>query len=276
MTALKPIFCTNCGSQISPNDRFCTNCGSSIVRSLDSDATNQPVPPSAPSWNSVSRREILVVTSVVVLAVVGGIALLQHHVENIENEKKFKEAQAEQVLQRTIAQAAAQKRAEFDAMTPEQHYAAAETLLKNDADSTSISEAQAHIQAIPQNSRESAKANMLWSRFTGVKKQRDAALERQQAEELKKEAELNEAAMITVRDNLAKSIEGQMLDEGYEMDVKAIGPSKTTLYIRYALAGKVFAHQFSQQEGIFQNARQAGFKEIRVSDGYEYTWTWKL
>jgi len=289
------VFCCACGQPLRESARFCTSCGAAAVLAPKSisgpffeSAPQSPPPPPVrtvplPGVGEKDDKRRMLVLTIFLFLVLGCVVAIIHWAPPEQKTLAEQKTEDQGFIPNAgfckhfpFDEACAKTRAEFEAMTPAQHYQAAKTLLTNDAQPTAIDEAHDHIQALPQGSRESAKAAALWNQFSVAKKQRDVALARQQTEQLKKEAELNKAAMITAREILAKSVEAQMLDEGYEMDVKAIGPDKATLYIRYALAGKVFVHQFSNLRGIFTSARQAGFKKIQVSDGYESTWTWKL
>jgi leucyl-tRNA synthetase len=84
------------------------------------------------------------------------------------------------------------------------------------------------------------------------------------------------AASRIIRDALAKSIENEMLDKGFNVDVSATGPDHTTLHLKYIFVSKVFAHQLSENGEFFEQLRAAGFKKLICTDGYDETWTWKL
>jgi hypothetical protein len=71
-------------------------------------------------------------------------------------------------------------------------------------------------------------------------------------------------------------VEGQMLDKGFNFDVVAVGAGHTTLQMKWALASKVVMHQISENEQMFETARQLGFKRMELTDGFDSEWSWKL
>jgi hypothetical protein len=73
------------------------------------------------------------------------------------------------------------------------------------------------------------------------------------------------AANRVARDALAKKLEDAFLDEGYNIEVHAIGKDHTTLRLEWILASKAFAHQLSQRNEFFDNARSVGFKRIEIT-----------
>jgi hypothetical protein len=100
-----------------------------------------------------------------------------------------------------------------------------------------------HLAAIPQNSSEAIQAKNLKRQY---------------------------------RDAMAKSIENSFLKDGYSVDVVANGPDHTTLLIKWVLVSKALAYQFAQNNGFFDTAKKAGFKNIKISDGYDEAWAWQL
>jgi len=86
------------------------------------------------------------------------------------------------------------------------------------------------------------------------------------------EKELEEARKL-----YAKTFENNLLAQGMNVDIDAIGSRYTTLRVKWILATKVDAYQItnSDQE-LFQEMRAAGFKKFVVWDGYDQSWTWSL
>jgi len=156
--------------------------------------------------------------------------------------------------------------AEFDAMTDQQHYDAAASLLEVPTSGVVV-EAQRHLHAINANSPYAHRAAVLWDGFK----------RRQRQQQMAEEQELKENNRIAIkqREAFAETVENQLLREWYEMEVQAIGPDKTTLHVYYALAGKAFAYHFADNNEVFKSARAAGFKKIELSNG-DAVWTWTL
>lgn len=76
----------------------------------------------------------------------------------------------------------------------------------------------------------------------------------------------------------ADNFDQQMLDAGIESTTKANGPKNTTLYIKYALAGRVTANQLGRKLD-FGQLKQLGFKKVVFTNefegelGHSFTWT---
>lgn len=100
----------------------------------------------------------------------------------------------------------------------------------------------------------------------------DEAAEVAAAAAAKENAQVQEAARIA----FAKTVEDQMLDQGFDFSVVAVGARHTTLRITLALASKVGAHQISKNTQMLETARQLGFQRMELTDGFESAWTWKL
>ena len=66
-------YCTNCGTQLSPNAKFCPSCGIEVYRSPDKVQTHTPTPPPATAKKRKSSHAKLIIS---VVAVVLAIALL--------------------------------------------------------------------------------------------------------------------------------------------------------------------------------------------------------
>ncbi|HVP43271.1 MAG TPA: zinc ribbon domain-containing protein [Terriglobales bacterium] len=228
------------------------------------------------------RKKLMVVGAVV------GIVLVVEVVEVVISDFEERAAQRQADVQKNadakVAQERARKAAEeqaaaqqrFNAMTPAEHLAEAKKLLQPGAIPQSESQGFLHIGAIPAGAFEAHTAADIKSRFLVEKQKRAAEAARQSkikaAEAERAKAATDEAARIA----FAKIVENQMLDEGWNMDVTAIGAKHTTLRMKWALVSKVMAHQMSQKSDIFDTARQLGFKRLELTDGFDETWTWNL
>lgn len=83
-----------------------------------------------------------------------------------------------------------------------------------------------------------------------------------------------EKAKVTARKDYAKALEQSLIDKRMNVDVTASGPNNTTLTIKYVLANKVIVNDM-QKSGIVEQAFEKGFKQVRLTDGYDSSWTWK-
>jgi hypothetical protein len=75
----------------------------------------------------------------------------------------------------------------------------------------------------------------------------------------------------------AKFMENGFLRNNMNVDVFAHGPRHTHLTMRWVLASKALAFQFTEQEqDTLQSMTREGFKKFTISDGYNESWTWDL
>jgi len=205
-----------------------------------------------------SRLKISLVLAAVLLVPVGIVFVAA------QNEKAKQEG-----LDRVAAKAASDKQAAFEKLSPIEHLAEAKQLLNVDGPQVSISDGLKHIAAIDKGSPLYKQADQTRRAFEEARRKRDA--------QAAKRRELAEAAAKhLLRIELAKTLENKMLDQGFNVDVSAIGKDQTVLHIKWILVGKALAHNISKQGDFFSNARQVGFKRIEITDGYDETWWWKL
>ena len=128
-----------------------------------------------------------------------------------------------------------------------------------------------------------------WGNVDSAKKHLNAikkdALERPEAERLLKEVAKREKE-ITVeskkiaaglmkqqRIQIAKTMERNMLDKGFDAYVTTQGPQNETLKIKFILISRPFVHQMCNDGETMGNFRNVGFKKIIFTDGYDSTWT---
>lgn len=147
-----------------------------------------------------------------------------------------------------------QREEDFNRMTPKQHLETAKQLLADDT----VELCKKHLLAIDPNTPEAAEGQRLLKQI--------------------KSAEAAAAAVTkrVMRDAMAKKLENRMLDEGYSVDVNAIGTDHTVLRIKWILTNKALAHQFAKQGDFFASCRSAGFRRVEITDGYDETWYWDL
>jgi nucleotide-binding universal stress UspA family protein len=93
-----------------------------------------------------------------------------------------------------------------------------------------------------------------------------------------KKAAVQQALLDEIlRQAFAKDTENRMLANGVDCDVLAIGAHHTTLEYKWALASKVTAYQFQNNNSdMWSTMMHEGFKKFVLTDGYDETWTWDL
>lgn len=304
------MFCANCGLRGEYPAQFCSRCGNPIQHPL---RTQHPT--STPRKDDAHKTAvILVVGSCFILACISisalngfaeavaliciaifcfgwskkGIgagskilfcAIATLLVVTLNGVQRRKEEQIRiEAIQAKNRQAIELQKSEeeaFSKLTPTQHLDRAKATLKVGADSVTLALANRDLDALKTTDLAN-QATQVRARYeaseASAKHAAAVAAEKSTREEKATEAAINRI----LRDQMAKTVENSMLDEGYNVDVTAEGPDHTTLRLRWIFVSKVFAHQLSQRTEVFENARKIGFKKIVATDGYDETWTWKL
>jgi hypothetical protein len=242
--------------------------------------TTPSIPHHAPAAKLSKEEELRKARIVVTLAcVVLGAIVVVFAVKAVETWRQAAvAAERERISQKADAKrradellAVQQAEAAFRQMTPEQHFAMVEKDLTTDAVQDRIDDGMKHLQALKGTPLE-RQGEAVRSRYEAQKKQAEkaqaAAAERQKkaAEaDSKREAELARIAM-------AKSIEDGILAQGYDVDVNAIGTNHTVLRIRFPVVDKSLAYMIAHNQETIETSRQAGFKRIVLTDGYDELW----
>ena len=180
-----------------------------------------------------------------------------------------KEQAKEEALRMAAGKAAAEKEVAFRKLSAAAHLEQAKKLLSMDASETSVSDALNHIAAIDSGSPLFKDAGKMQRAYEEAKR-KDGA----QKEKTNLAAEA--IAKHLLRVNMAKKLENTMLDQGINVDVRAIGKDHTVLHIKWVLVSKVVAHQLSKQPDFFSNAKAIGFRRVEITDGFDETWWWTL
>ena len=193
-------------------------------------------------------------------------------------EDKAQHKQEDQIKQQAAAEKEQKRLQEtaFTSLSPKEHLDKARVLLKVGSPQTSIDEGMKHLRAVSSSAPEFLDAKHLRQEYEAARKKHDDEQARVQTAEARKHAVEEAALNRALRDSMAQTLENKLLDEGYNVDVKAIGNDHTTLHIKWILVSKVLAHQLSQEGSFFSNARAVGFKRVEITDGYDETWYWKL
>jgi hypothetical protein len=165
--------------------------------------------------------------------------------------------------------------AAFAQLTPLQHFDRAQGNLKVGADAATLALANQDLDDLANtNFAPRAKAVRLVYAKSLATEEHNAAVAAVKA--AKDKAVVDAVVDRVLRDQMAKTVENTMLDEGYNVDVTADGPNHTTLRFKWIFVDKVFVHNFSKQTDVFDAARKEGFKKIVATDGYDENWSWTL
>lgn len=136
-----------------------------------------------------------------------------------------------------------------------------------DSQAISIKEfeaAKAHLSSIKQNQPSYQKAQTLLAEIVALNNKGIAAA-----------PAFDALAKTELRKDFASSLEQSFTENRMNTDVFAEGPKNTILRIKWVLASKVTANDFSKS-GIIEKARKVGFTKIIFTDGYDSSWSWTL
>lgn len=248
------MSCPNCGINTAASDKFCHGCGVALPTPAE---PREHVP-------TFNFKRVGLLTAGAMLGVTALLVSLMP-TDTESGASKANERLVQQ--QREDAQRKAQE--SFNRLTAVEHFTRARSLLRVDAPESEVTEGLRHLSAIDSKSPQRKQADALRA---GFERKRAAA----RAEEERRRAQSEAKLMRDLRVRMASSMEEKMLDGGLNVNVRAIGKDQTTLRIEWILVSKVVAHQMSKQGDLFSNARQAGFKRVEITDGYNETWSWTL
>lgn len=181
------------------------------------------------------------------------------------------ENKAEKVKQEQILAAKAKRLADFKAMSPEQHLA--------EARKGFTPEAGKHLAEVPEGFpgraevQEAFRKNAETLRLAA--KKAEAEKKAKDAEKAAKDAAREKVINKMARAEFAKRLEQGFLDQGLNYDVTVSGKENEVLRLKWALASKVTANALTKSDIITQ-AESFGFKEVKLTDGYDFGWSWKL
>ncbi len=93
----------------------------------------------------------------------------------------------------------------------------------------------------------------------------------------KRAAVANEHSQEQARIAYAKFMENNLLRANFNVDVVAYGPKHQYLEMKWVLASKSLAFNFTeQQQDALSQMKSEGFKKFTITDGYDESWTWTL
>ena len=118
-----------------------------------------------------------------------------------------------------------------------------------------VAEAQEHLVAIPKHSPE-------WKTAQPLVKELD-----------RRNSEISRLAAIGARQMLAELVERNYLDKGMDVSIELRRPDKTEIRMKYVLFSRPLVHQLTRDSSFVAGLREAGFKKIVFTDGYDQTWS---
>jgi hypothetical protein len=257
------MYCNRCGKTLAEADRYCAACGNivpagrepisiqpshqpqgagkvlgaiaSVVLMVFAFATFNPL-------TATLAIPLIIVGAFVMSSKIGGqtkliaaaaivvILIISDRVEDWQvSREKEKVARADKESKERQLLEDSKKKAEFDALTPGQHLAEAAEMLDPSKPQPVIQAGLKHLDAIPVGSENAPKAQSLRFQYWVRQKKHDLELNRQRVEDAKAKATVQATLNRVLRDDLAKRMEIKMLDDGYNMEVRATGTDHTTL-----------------------------------------------
>jgi hypothetical protein len=93
-------------------------------------------------------------------------------------------------------------------------------------------------------------------------------------EEIEKEQTRKNA--IATRRNMADKLETSMLDAGYDFYITVEGKEAEIMRIKYVLTSRPMVHKITKETEILTNLRNAGFKTVIFTDGYDESYSMDL
>ncbi|MDR2560889.1 MAG: hypothetical protein LBC63_03855 [Holophagales bacterium] len=155
----------------------------------------------------------------------------------------------------------------FAALDDAGHADAAKKLMDNAVPSNeNMVAAMKHIDVLP----DGAQKNELKALY----KKKEAAIEKAAIEQQKAAAILQAAMELEARKNYAKRLETMYLDKGLDVRVTLQGKNLDILKLRFALAGRVIAHQMSNDTAFHKLNREHKIQKMILTDGYDYETYW--
>ena len=99
-------------------------------------------------------------------------------------------------------------------------------------------------------------------------------LNRPEIQKLYKAATKHKA--LKSRSEYAEAFERQLLTQGEDATVRATGKDADTLVITYVLTNRATVYQTEINEPLNMNWKQLGFHHIRMSDGFDHSWSFNI
>jgi hypothetical protein len=98
-----------------------------------------------------------------------------------------------------------------------------------------------------------------------------------QAEQRKRDDDLiNSEAAGTIREQYATTVENQMLEQGYDMTVRATGARKSVLRFQWVKMSRPVIYGFINNKEVVNTLKAMGFKILIFTDGFDSTWQYEV
>lgn len=122
--------------------------------------------------------------------------------------------------------------------------------------------ANMHFNQMPKDSPEYKKASEIYAKTT-----------EERAKAKKESDKIVAATMIVQRQNFADAYERQLLDQGMDVYVSALGKSRQTLKVKWILVSRPLVYKMINDPNFVSKLREMGFKKLVMTDGYDDTWS---
>jgi hypothetical protein len=78
------------------------------------------------------------------------------------------------------------------------------------------------------------------------------------------------------RQRFAEEYEKKMLTKGMDFTVRATGPQRRTLDMKWILVSRPLAYQLSQDQEVVENLQQMGFRRVIIGDGHDERYSFTI
>ncbi len=163
----------------------------------------------------------------------------------------------------------------YQKMSPAEHLSHAKKALElnNIPDATNQMN---HLDALPKESPLFAEAEILRKELILKQKQQEEVLKKEQAAAEEKQKRENDLVLMQARKDFAKTYEKELLQQGMDAYVTTQGQDHSVLQIRYILMNKSFVHDLSNNAEFTDTLRRMEFKKLKLTNGYDESWTVSL
>lgn len=250
------IPCKACNRPISPQARSCPNCGHPVN---PAESTSSPV-----ATNTKVRSTPIALTIVVLGLIIVGIAKCSNDSNSVATSNAAPAQQAQPAAKPTPQAAVERGRNMLKILSMANSPWPTAAWLQQTLDA---------LHAVPASAPEYAAATNILADYAAHgedwKKAHDVAAAKQETAHQQAKKAAQEVLRIAYR----RQLEDLMLSKGLNVDVTLAGKQNDRLTIKYVLASKVTAYQFSHSE--FPNQwSDMGFSKVILTDGYNESYTW--
>ena len=199
----------------------------------------------------------------IVVAVALGTMLVSN---TVEGWRARREQQRHEEADRQEAAARAEQQREqdeaFRRLSPQEHLRRAEDQIKLGASQSALDDGFKELDAIDPKAPEYTAGQQLREQYEAAKKKDAEAQAKMRAAAAKKQVAEGVKTLELARKDYPSEVERSMLDQGYDMTVRALGPHRETLQIEWALMDRLFVHQFINSPEAMASPQSLGFKRL--------------